>query len=129
MSRGEGDKEGTRPRVGMGGQGAIPGCPRCFHPSPPLRGPRSCAEPQKKRSGLRPARCLSAGWSPADSICPEGEKERENLVERDPSPAAAADVAPGGPAPSGRTSPAPHGEERGHPSTVGPGTISSSPDP
>lgn len=62
----------------------IPGCPRCFHPSPPLYGPRSCAEPQKKCSGLRPARCLSTGWSPADSIWPEGEKGRENLVEREP---------------------------------------------
>lgn len=62
----------------------IPGCPRCFHPSPPLCGPRSCAEPQKKCSGLRPARCLSTGWSPADSIWPEGEKGRENLVEREP---------------------------------------------
>jgi len=99
---------GTRPHVANGESDAIPklsvhpdgfvghpgGCPGRFHP---CADPGAAANPARRSrsssaQGCSPARCLGAGRGPADRIRPEGENQKENLVEQEPSPAAAAGV-------------------------------------
>lgn len=91
---------GTRPHMGKGGRDVIPKL--SIHPNRSvaiLEDAQGVSVPHPytdQRSGLQPAQCLSAGWSPADKIGPEAENKKENLVEQEPSPAAAAAIASGG---------------------------------